>query len=135
VSIPVPAKHGSHSDIVTELERRRIIEHTTRGKAKANVNGVKFDRKSSLTSHQPRQGRELLGGSETSRGQRPQPKQEGRMMNRSTLRHHTGAKEARNVQPPMNADKPLSWVRDLAQNSGSVTAVFGVHRRLKLFTV
>jgi DNA invertase Pin-like site-specific DNA recombinase len=41
--------------VAAKLERRRIKEHTTRGRADAKANGVKFGRKPKLTPHQKRE--------------------------------------------------------------------------------
>ena len=38
--------------IAAKLERRRIIDRTTRGRADAKAKGVKFGRKPKLTPHQ-----------------------------------------------------------------------------------
>ena len=41
--------------IAAKLERRRIIDRTTRGRADAKAKGVKFGRKPKLTQHQKRE--------------------------------------------------------------------------------
>jgi len=41
--------------VAAKLERRRILERTTRGRADAKAKGVKFGRKPILTPHQQRE--------------------------------------------------------------------------------
>src|SRR5882762_2045045 len=41
--------------VAAKLERRRILERTTRGRADAKAKGVKFGRKPTLTPHQKRE--------------------------------------------------------------------------------
>ncbi|RYF52042.1 MAG: recombinase family protein, partial [Cytophagaceae bacterium] len=50
-----------------KLERRRIIERTSRGRADAKAAGVKFGRKPALTPHQQREALKRLDGGETQR--------------------------------------------------------------------
>ncbi len=53
--------------VAAKLERRRIIERTSRGRADAKANGVKFGRKPSLNPHQQREARKRLDDGETQR--------------------------------------------------------------------
>ena len=53
--------------VATKLERRRIAERTVRGRADAKAKGVKFGRKSKLTTHQQREVRERVAVGETQR--------------------------------------------------------------------
>jgi DNA invertase Pin-like site-specific DNA recombinase len=50
-----------------ELERRRILERTARGRADTKANGVKFGRKPILTPHQQQEARKGLETGETQR--------------------------------------------------------------------
>jgi len=53
--------------VAAKLERRRIIERTTRGRADAKAKGVQFGRKPKLTTHQQREARKRLDEGETQR--------------------------------------------------------------------
>ncbi len=53
--------------VAAKLERRRIIERTTRGRADAKAKGVKFGRKPSLTPHQQREAAQRIAEGETQR--------------------------------------------------------------------
>jgi DNA invertase Pin-like site-specific DNA recombinase len=53
--------------VAAKLERRRIAERTARGRADAKANGVKFERKPSLTPHQQQEARQRLAEGETQR--------------------------------------------------------------------
>jgi DNA invertase Pin-like site-specific DNA recombinase len=53
--------------VAAQLERRRILERTARGRADAKTNGVKFGRKLKLTPHQQREARARLDAGETQR--------------------------------------------------------------------
>jgi DNA invertase Pin-like site-specific DNA recombinase len=46
--------------VAAKLERRRITERTTRGRADAKAKGVKFGRKPKLTSHQKREAKRCV---------------------------------------------------------------------------
>lgn len=54
--------------VAAELERRRILERRTRGRADAKVKGMKFGSKPTLTPHQPREARArvVAGGTQCS---------------------------------------------------------------------
>jgi DNA invertase Pin-like site-specific DNA recombinase len=54
--------------MAAKLERRRILERTTRGRADAKANGVKFGRKPTLTPHQQKEARKRLEAGEPQRG-------------------------------------------------------------------
>lgn len=53
--------------VAAKLERRRIIERTSRGRADARAKGVKFGRKPKLTPHQQREVMKRLIEGETQR--------------------------------------------------------------------
>jgi DNA invertase Pin-like site-specific DNA recombinase len=53
--------------VAAKLERRRILERTTRGRADAKAKGVKFGRKPKLTEHQQREARTRVTAGETQR--------------------------------------------------------------------
>jgi DNA invertase Pin-like site-specific DNA recombinase len=53
--------------VAAKLERRRIAERTSRGRADAKAKGVKFGRKPTLTAHQQREARERVAAGETQR--------------------------------------------------------------------
>jgi DNA invertase Pin-like site-specific DNA recombinase len=53
--------------VAAKLERRRILERTSRGRADAKAKGVKFGRKPSLTPHQQREARARVAAGETQR--------------------------------------------------------------------
>lgn len=53
--------------VAAKLERRRIVERTTRGRADAKAQGVKFGRKPKLTAHQQREARKRIEAGETQR--------------------------------------------------------------------
>jgi DNA invertase Pin-like site-specific DNA recombinase len=50
-----------------EIERRRILERTERGRADAKAKGVKFGRKPKLTTHQQREAQKRIAAGETQR--------------------------------------------------------------------
>jgi DNA invertase Pin-like site-specific DNA recombinase len=53
--------------VAAKLERRRILQRTTRGRADAKEKGVKFGRKPILTPHQQKEARSRLEAGETQR--------------------------------------------------------------------
>ena len=53
--------------VAAKLERRRILERTSRGRADAKAAGVKFGRKPSLTPHQQREALKRIEDGETQR--------------------------------------------------------------------
>ena len=53
--------------VAAKLERRRILERTSRGRADAKAAGVKFGRKPSLTPHQQREALKRIAEGETQR--------------------------------------------------------------------
>jgi DNA invertase Pin-like site-specific DNA recombinase len=53
--------------VAAELERRRILERTARGRADAKAKGVKFGRKPTLTPHQQQEARQRVAAGETQR--------------------------------------------------------------------
>ncbi len=65
--MPANPQELSRLGVAAKLERRRIIERTSRGRADAKANGVKFGRKPSLTPHQQREALKRIEGGETQR--------------------------------------------------------------------
>lgn len=70
---PVVDTSGDFAEVVlailgvsAKLERRRILDRTTRGRADAVARGVKFGRKPKLTLHQQREARARLAKGEES---------------------------------------------------------------------
>jgi DNA invertase Pin-like site-specific DNA recombinase len=53
--------------VAAQLERRRNLERTARGRADAQSKGVKFGRKPTLTPHQKREARQRIAAGETQR--------------------------------------------------------------------
>jgi hypothetical protein len=53
--------------VAAKLERRRIVERATRGRADAKAKGVKFGRKPKLTTHQQREAQKRIAAGETQR--------------------------------------------------------------------
>ena len=53
--------------VSANLERRRIVERTARGRADAKLKGVQFGRKPKLTPHQRREARKRVEAGETQR--------------------------------------------------------------------
>jgi DNA invertase Pin-like site-specific DNA recombinase len=53
--------------VAAELERRRILERTARGRVDAKAKGVKFGRKPTLTPHQQQEARQRVAAGETQR--------------------------------------------------------------------
>jgi DNA invertase Pin-like site-specific DNA recombinase len=53
--------------VAAKLERRRILDRTTRGREDAKAKGVKFGRKPKLTQHQQREARARAAKGETQR--------------------------------------------------------------------
>ena len=53
--------------VAAKLERRCIIERTSRGRADAKAAGIKFGRKPALTPHQQREALKRIEGGETQR--------------------------------------------------------------------
>jgi DNA invertase Pin-like site-specific DNA recombinase len=53
--------------VAANLERRRILERTARGRADAKAKGVKFGRKPKLTPHEQREVQQRLAAGETQR--------------------------------------------------------------------
>ena len=53
--------------VSAKLERRRILDRTSRGRADAKAKGVQFGRKPKLTPHQQREARQRLEDGETQR--------------------------------------------------------------------
>lgn len=53
--------------VAAKMERRRILERTSRGRADAKAKGVKFGRKPSLTPHQQREALARIAEGETQR--------------------------------------------------------------------
>jgi DNA invertase Pin-like site-specific DNA recombinase len=53
--------------VAAKLERRRIAERTSRGRADAKAQGARFGRKPKLTIHQQREARERIEAGETQR--------------------------------------------------------------------
>ena len=54
-------------DVAAKLERHRILERITRGRADAKANGFKFGRKPILTPHQQKEARARVDAGETQR--------------------------------------------------------------------
>jgi DNA invertase Pin-like site-specific DNA recombinase len=53
--------------VAAKLERRRILERTSRGRADAKAKGIKFGRKPKLTAHQQHEARKRIEAGETQR--------------------------------------------------------------------
>jgi DNA invertase Pin-like site-specific DNA recombinase len=57
--------------VAAKLERRHIAERTSRGRAEAKVNGVRFGRKPILTPHQQKEARTRVEAGEPQRSVAP----------------------------------------------------------------